>query len=132
MALSVTYQMIRDAAATAKAEAEKLKNQPLLGAIIELQGFAFELQAENEELKRERDQRASMTFRDGAYWSDNPRNPGPFCPTCWGRDGKAVPIHTTYGSLTRYCHACETSVHMNPGSGMQQDDDFPPPREPIR
>ncbi len=125
MPLSVTYQMIRDAAGAAKAEAEKLKNQPLLAAIIQLQGFAFELQAENETLRRERDREASLTFQDGVYWSDDPRNPGPFCPTCWGRERKLIPLQLWH------CYACETNVPEPGRVAHEQPADFPPPRDPV-
>ena len=127
--LNVTYQMIRDAAATAKAEAEKLKNQPLLAAIIELQGFAFELQAENEELKRERDQKASMTFRDRVYWNDaDPKNPGPFCPACWG-SGKLVAMYSHDRDEFRRCPGCTVCIPI-PGA-ERSEPRYIQPRDPI-
>jgi len=70
-------QRIKDMAEAGRKEAERLENHPLLQAILDLQGIAFDLATENAELRRERDERANMTFRDRVYWNDaNPQDPG--------------------------------------------------------
>lgn len=119
MALSVTYQMLKDAAQAAKSKAEDLKNRPLLDAIIALQSLAFELQAESADVKREldelkREREDVLEFREGVYWSDDPKNPGPFCPTCYGLNSKRVPIQKD-GNRFRHCYACKTDVEV-PGA----------------
>ena len=118
MALSVTYQMVKDVAQAAKEKAEELKNQPLMDAILKLQGLAFDLQAENGDMKRELDElkregEDALEYREEAYWSSNPKNPGPFCPTCYGKDAKRVPVHQV--NNYRCCSACKSEVKI-PGT----------------
>ena len=117
MALSVTYQMIKDAAKAAKDEAERLENQPMLQCVLSLSSLAVEAVAENmdlrlkvQELTEQLNKRATMTFRDKVYWSDDPRDPGPFCPTCWKKDNKAIPIREDIHLHAMYCSSCETVI----------------------
>jgi hypothetical protein len=133
--LTVTYQMIRDAAQAAKTEAEKLKNQPLLQAILELQGMAFELQGENAELrreaddlKREKDRKAGYRLEANVWWTDDPRRPGPFCPACMG-SGKEVALYSEEGAEYRHCPACNAAIPIPGAARPDYGDDMPPPRK---
>ncbi len=69
--------------------------------IIEVQQMINDLIEENQELKKEKDElfrklevRNLIMFEQDAYWLKGKRDglEGPYCPKCYGTDGKLVPL----------------------------------------
>lgn len=84
--------------------AKRIKNYELVREVGDLQRMAFELFAENAELraqlaaaKRNNDFADKATFRDGMYWVEGDNTP--FCQRCWEVDHNMVHLEKTeYGS----------------------------------
>ena len=131
---SALVTALRGLAATADA----LSKADLKGRILDAQGQALELQEkfftlvrENDELREDREFKKTITFKDGMYWSSRPENPGPFCPTCYGKTGKAIPMLEKVGLVGRWCGACKTHV-VESGTGPNLPWSSPAPEPAFR
>ncbi|HEY3215802.1 MAG TPA: hypothetical protein VGK93_04860 [Candidatus Eisenbacteria bacterium] len=115
--------------------AEQLRDVELKRKLTDVQIECVELAQENARLRAKVGQLETaatasheMVFRDNLYWmrhSDGTEE-GPFCPKCWGGDGKVVPLmHQTHW----YCAVCSTGIVR---SGRPEERALAPSREPIR
>lgn len=84
--------------------------------IIEFQGMALEMQADNYELRKQIDQlnqqlteQGKMTYDEGTGLYNKKDDDVPLCPRCWEQDGKALHMikgDPEFGQF-RTCPQCE-------------------------
>lgn len=101
---------------------KKLGNQDLLEKMADLRDEIFSLREENRELKEKLSFRDdyNMVFEGTCYWNvkDGETKDGPFCPTCWDKDRKAIRMHSgRIGTLYKgapdniyLCHVCKSTI----------------------
>lgn len=108
---------------------QQIDNKDLYSKILDLQSHVVELYGENITLREKvaelivaAKQREQMKFDGVVYWSGPgmkaPEN-GPYCPGCWGKDGKMLALRST-GVGHWYCMGCQQGI-SGPGadSGIQ-------------
>ena len=106
--------------------AEQLRDVELKRKLTDVQIECVELAQENARL-REKVSRLEMAattshemvFRDNVYWMRHGDGTveGPYCPKCWGGEGKAVPMME---QTHWYCVVCRTViVKSGPTSGRE-------------
>lgn len=87
-------------------EAQKNKNEQLVGKLIVIEKKVAELDKENQELKK------ALDIREKRIWDDDnmsfilPDNPKVhYCSVCYGHSGKLIPMMSTQnrGLLCRVC-----------------------------
>jgi hypothetical protein len=105
--------------------------------IAHLRGENDQLRAEREtararvrELEAQSSATQSMRFARNAFWIGEgyAEENGPFCPTCWGTDRRAVRmVVSNRGAIQEHarCGHCETALWI-------KDPDEPPPDPPAR
>ncbi len=91
----------------------KLQIAELIGALADAKIEAAENAETIAELTRQLKSKSELQFKGRVYWRDLGDNgkEGPFCPTCYDKDGKAIRLQPN--SEDRYqddwrCHACTT------------------------
>lgn len=101
---------------------KKIGNQDLLEKMADLRDEIFSLREENRELKEKLSRRDNynMVFEGTCYWDvkDDGTKDGPFCPTCWDKDRKAIRMHSgRIGTLYKgapdniyLCHVCKSTI----------------------
>lgn len=101
---------ITDTAKTALTIANELKNLELKEAILNLKEQMLALREENLALKEQlqEKQKYNMQFKNNTYWNikEDGKKEGPYCPTCWDADGKAVRLLKSSGYDGPICLVC--------------------------
>lgn len=83
----------------------------LQGEVVELSSRNFEIEKENQDLKKRLQLKGAMHFRAPYFYQEG--DDVPFCPNCW--ESKTVAIHLlTLGHSVRACPTCKTDYE--PGS----------------
>jgi regulator of replication initiation timing len=112
---------------------QKLDNVELLKHVLELQGQLGDLLEERRALREENATlraalalKASLFFRDNAYWKrgEGDQVEGPFCTKCYAADGKLLPMHFMRNNGWHVCPNCKTSTLL-PGN---EPPEIPTPR----
>lgn len=93
--------------------AKKLEQHELLEKIANLKDMCYELRDENRELKERLAQKEShnFVFEHNLYWDQkaDATREGPYCTSCWDRDGKAIRMHN-HGNGVFGCPVCKVVV----------------------
>lgn len=99
-------QSIKDVWACAK----KFEQHELLEKLADLKDMCYELRDENRELKEMLASKTAHNFHfvNNTYWDieDDGSREGPYCSSCWDRDGKAIRMHIL-GNDVYECPACK-------------------------
>ena len=128
-----------DAIGKAADAIEALKNAELNQLLATVRMEGAKLAEENARLREElialREAarlRGTMVFRNDTYWQEGAESAalGPYCPKCWPADSKAVRM-VRRGQRGVICPVCDTYIEPQ-GPRNYADDDFDPPRRPIR
>ena len=111
--------------------AERIQNAEMRAVLLDAQERALDLKeellnlrAENTELRKQLDARASLSFDGGAYWAKTPEGKdGPFCSRCQDVESRLVRLKPGYYSFW-HCPECKQEFEVRSAPPN-------PPRPPI-
>jgi hypothetical protein len=97
--------------------ADSTKNIELKSYIVDLKEQILELKDENFDLKEQLRQRTehNMIFENRVYWDlkEDGTKDGPYCPSCWDSEGKAVrlgPLQVAGPNSVHQCYVCKNTI----------------------
>jgi hypothetical protein len=107
----------------------------VLAQLIELQSVVLEVMEKQQELLMEngklrdrvkeleaqKELSGSLKFDGEVYWreDDKGKRVGPFCQTCWDKDGKLARLHRGKNESVKWqCTVCQGYVYRDDNSGM--------------
>lgn len=100
---------------------QKIDNIELYRKILDLQGEAQDLVAENRrlrdeisELKRLREVSQELSYEHNSYWRAGTSGvkEGPFCSNCWDNREKLIRMHSKGDPNSAVCPTCEKAVNV--------------------
>lgn len=75
-----------------------------------------EMKGRVAELEEQLRFKGTLRFQRNVMESDDPNDPGPFCPGCWDGPRKAVHLIDRWGNGGYYtCPVCKTAIETDPG-----------------
>jgi hypothetical protein len=122
--LGTFLQSLGPAIEIAKRVASKDETLQLVNVLAQSRLLASdnaELQGRVIELERKLQFQGTLRYERNVYRSDDPRDPGPFCPACW--DGKKTAVHLIDRNTASANHfKCEVCDKYFDASGERRSD----------